>query len=141
MTRMTPDKADQKLELLDKALKDGNLLLADFKSTLREGRALLAEIKKVVDDRCEEVVADAVTDSIAKLGVATEAAIEQTEQGIFARFDEIYNTLMGTDRKSRKEGKESVPELIAQLPYCVVHESRHGPSAVRPNCVFREGGN
>lgn len=138
---MTPDKADQKLELLERALKDANLVLADFKSTIREGKALLADIKKVVDDRCEEKVADAVADSIAKLGVATDVAIEQTEQGIFARFDEIYNTLMGTDKKSRREGKESVPELIAQLPYCVVHESRHGPAAVRPNCVFREGGN
>lgn len=142
MTRMTPDKADQKLELINQALKDGNLLLADFKSTMREARALLVEVKKVVDDRCEEVVGDAVADSIAKLGVATEKAIADTEAGIFARFDEIYKTLMGEDKKGKKRrGSEaSIPELISQLPYCVTHESKHGPAQVRPSCVFLESG-
>jgi hypothetical protein len=143
VTRMTPDKADQKLELLDKALKDANLVLADFKTTIREGRALLADIKKVVEDRCEEVVGDAVADSIAKLGTATEAAIEASEKGIYDRFDQLHAILMGEDKKGKKRrgDEESIPELIKKLPYCTVHEERHGPGAVRPNCVFQEGGN
>lgn len=140
MTRMTPDKADLKLELLDAALKEANLLLADFKTTIREGKALLADIKKVVDDRCEEVVADAVADSIAKLGVATEAAIENAQNGINERFDTLHRILMGEDKKSKKSGRESIPTLIAKLPYCTVHEVRHGPAAVTPRCEFQEGG-
>lgn len=139
MTRMTPDKADQKLELLEKALKDANLVLADFKSTIREGRALLADIKKVVEDRCEEVVGDAVSDSLAKLGHATEKAIEDTEAGIFKRFDDLFAMLMGEDKKSRKKHETSITELISQLPYCVTHDAKHGPAQVRPSCVFKEG--
>lgn len=139
MTRMTPDKADQKLELLEKALKDANLVLADMKSTIREGRAMLVEIKKVVADAGEAKVAEAVARSISKLGDATSEAIEEAERGIFKRFDNLFATLMGEDKKSQKMGRPTLSELIEQLPYCLVHKERHTPTQVKHNCEFREG--
>lgn len=139
MTRMTPDKADQKLELLDKALKDANIVLADFKSTIREGKKLLADIDKVVASQVGDKVETVVADHIARLGEATQKAIEDAEKGVYARFDQVQAILLGEDKQSRREGRKSIPELMAELPYCTVHEERHAPAAVKPNCIFQEG--
>lgn len=47
--------------------------------------------------------------------------------------------LMGEGRATKRKGLKSVPELIAELPFCIVHAERRGPQAVQINCVFEEG--
>lgn len=109
---MVQQSADEKIEELRKANREANETLADLKHTLKEARSLTDEIKKMIEDRCEEQVETAVSDSITKLQNATDRAIESSTDKIFERFDTLENLIFEGRRGKKKTGGESLESLV-----------------------------
>lgn len=119
MTRMTPDKADQKIaraeeaiEKLTEATRAAHEVLAEFKEVNKEARAIKKEVEDIIEHRFDEKVEAQVADSMAKLEDATKQAMSDATDKVISEFDKLSDILMGRDRESKRKGRKSLPEMI-----------------------------
>lgn len=114
MTRMTPDKADEKIARLEKALAEANVVLADLKSTVREAQGMTDEIRKMIEDGFEDKIADKVASTLTEYQDSLDKAIEDAQAAVFKRFDELTNMLLGETKKVRGRG-ESMEMFVKKV--------------------------
>lgn len=102
---------DDKIRELKEATREANEVLKDLRRAIKEGR-------KLVDDAAEAAISErmkpVVKEGLDEFGQALEKAIKVATDGVFARFDQIADMLLGEDKASKRKGLPSVPELIEQ---------------------------
>lgn len=75
-----------------------------------ERRAVIAMLKEGIDDEIDT----ALKKGLDSLIEAFNKGIEDGSDAVIKRFDDLYDTLMGTDWESRRAGKKSIPEMLAE---------------------------
>lgn len=97
---------------LREASREAHEAIQDLRVAMKDGKQLLQEIRTAAKGAVDEQVEAAIEAAVMRLKEAVEAAIEPATAEVFKRFDTITDTLMGEDRRSRRQGKPSVPEMI-----------------------------
>lgn len=138
MNQSNDDKAAEREESLRSLIRDANLVLAEFKTLMREARKMKDEVAQIAADQFRGMIEEKVEEELEKFKKHTLDAIESSEEAINRRFDTLRDILLGEDSRSKREGRDSIPELIDQLPMCLYHRHKHGPALTGEMCYFRE---
>lgn len=99
---------EEETAALREATRQAHEVLGDLRRAIKDGERLVKEAADVaIKERFEPVVAQ----GLKEFGDALGVAIEESTQAVFARFDQITDTLLGEDKASRRRGKPSIPDL------------------------------
>lgn len=99
MARMNRwDPTGEKTEDLKRATREANETLADVKRTLKEARSLISEMRQYIDERVSDKVETAVADHVARLGEATEKAMNESVDKCFSEFQKLEDIMLGHDK-------------------------------------------
>lgn len=91
-----------------------------LRAEIREARETLADLRREAKDArtlipllTDELFEAEVTKRVDELGRQTQQAMEQSVERVIAKFDQLFDTLTGQDRQSRRARKPSIPDMIA----------------------------
>jgi len=102
--------ADRTAEELRELIREGHALLKDMRAERRAIEQLLDGIPARVDARIEE----RVKAGLEALGETTRKTIDAATERVFARFDRLADTLTGTNKAQRRQGKQPLEDLIRE---------------------------
>lgn len=83
-------------------------LLKDCKEARKDAQAIVVGMRAYITD----VIEREVKEGLEGFNTVVLDHIDKATQAIYKRFDGLTDTLLGTDKKSRKKGEPSIPELI-----------------------------
>lgn len=96
----------------EKRLREATRLAHEALQALKEERKEVERLLVSWKSELEKVMQDYVRAELVDMG---EQIARQTEKGkklVIDKFDFLYNTLMGQDKQSQRQGKPSIPELL-----------------------------
>lgn len=88
--------------------------IREARETLKDLRLEIREARTLVPLLTDELFNAEVKKHVDALGRATEKAMDQATDKVFASFDRLHDTLTGQDRQARRAGKTNLPDLIAR---------------------------
>ncbi|WP_329214912.1 Atg14 domain-containing protein [Streptomyces sp. NBC_01485] len=93
----------------------------ELRAEIREGRETLKDLQAAIKEAravAPRIVTDLLTAEVAKqlekLSDHTKKAMDDSAARVIAKFDELFRVITGQDPESRRAGKASIPELLAQ---------------------------
>lgn len=95
---------------LRELIREAHGLLKDLRVERRAVEQLLDGIPAKVDARIEE----RVKVGLEALSEATRKTIDAATDRVFARFDRLADTLTGTNKAQRRQGKRPLEELFRE---------------------------
>lgn len=102
------------VEKLREVVREAHEAIKDLRGLLREAKEERAVMLETLKDGIDDEIEAALTRGLEELTKAVADANEDATDRVFKKFDTIYDTLMGLDWESRKEGKRSIPDLLAE---------------------------
>jgi hypothetical protein len=97
-------------EELRQAVREAHEVLKDLRAALREAQAW--EQGRLAQDVIDDRIRQAVITGLKQYDIAITSAIKIASDGVQQRFSELEALFLGEDRKSRRKGKPSLPQLI-----------------------------
>lgn len=91
-------------------IREGHALLKDMRAERRAIEQLLDGIPAKVDARIEE----RVKVGLEAFSEVTRKTIDAATERVFARFDQLADTLTGTDKAQRRQGKRPLEDLFRE---------------------------
>lgn len=111
----TRDEIDE----LKAATRAAHETIKDLNAAIRDAEELVERMKTVVEETAhknvDQVLAEETRKGVEALGEVIKKACDESTEAVYRRFDLITGVLMGEDKKSRREGKLSLPELAEQI--------------------------
>lgn len=86
--------------------------IREARETLKDLRAEIRDARTLIPLLTDELFATEVKKQVDALGKETEKAMAAAVDRVIAKFDSLTATLMGEDRRSLRQGKASIPDLI-----------------------------
>jgi hypothetical protein len=105
-------------EHLEEIVKEAHGVLKDLRIETRQARRLMPMI-------VTSMIRKQVHEQIEALGKETEVAIRIAVERVNKTFDDLGKILLGTDKKSRQEGMQPLPEVIQDIANGKAFVSRH----------------
>lgn len=97
---------------LREATREAHEALKDLRLATRVARDVIAEVKAVAGEQVDERIREALAKGLEELSTSVKAACDESTDRVFARFDTITATLLGEDKRTRRQGKPSIAEMI-----------------------------
>lgn len=107
---MADTKTETPAAEMRELIREGHGLLKDLRAERREIERLLNGIPAKVDARIEE----RVKAGLEALSETTRKTIDAATERVFARFDRLADTLTGTDKAQRRQGKRPLEQLVRE---------------------------
>jgi hypothetical protein len=92
-----------------------------LRAEIREGRETLKDLRTAIKEAravAPSIVTDLLTQEVAKqlekLSDHTKKAMDDSVARVVAKFDELFRVITGQDHATRRTGKPSIPDLIAE---------------------------
>lgn len=108
------DSTDEKIAQLKAATREANEAIKGLREAERDLKKVVATIEGMASKTVGALVEEAAKAQIARLAAATDKAIDDTSEAIDKRFQQVADILLGEDKKSRRSGRPSIPELAEQ---------------------------
>jgi len=104
--------SEQKIEELRIATREANETLRDLKTILRDLKHERAEIEKMIETQFDKKISVQVADTLASYNETIKEAMQAGVDHVLNEFDKLEGIMLGTDPKSKRAGKASLPELV-----------------------------
>ena len=98
-------------EILRQATREAHEVLGDLRRTVKEARGVLKEIEELRTATFEKEIAAQVQEGLAGYEATLKEAMGQGVDHVMGEFDKLEGILLGTDPKSKRQGKESIEDL------------------------------
>lgn len=92
-------------------IREAREVVKELVAATRDARSLLKEIKDTANTSVDEHLRPILNENIKQLTLATEAAIAEADLRVDNRFQQVADILLGEDKKSKREGRQSIPDL------------------------------
>jgi hypothetical protein len=96
----------------EKRLRETIRLAHEALQALKEERKEVERLLVSWKGELEKVMQDYVRAELVDMGEQITRQTEKGQRRIIAKFDHLYDTLMGQDGHSQRQGKPSIPELL-----------------------------
>lgn len=104
----TEEKMDQLRELIHEA----NGVLSDLRREMKEAKVL---VTKLAPDLVEARLKEEVSKGLATYDQEVRDAMDRAVEKVMSEFDKLYDTLMGGEKRERRVGTPTIPELIEKV--------------------------
>jgi hypothetical protein len=106
--------SEKDIEDLREATREAHAAIKDLRLATKEAKEAGAEALLLIRNEIAGQINVAVEEGLRGYKAALDAAIEDGTKKVMGRFDHLAELLMGEDKKSRRQGKPTIPELIEQ---------------------------
>lgn len=92
---------------------------------LRTERRLLAEERAAITKTVTDLMEEAVEAEVGKLAAATQDAMTEAVARVDAKIDEYVAVALGQDKRTRRKGLPSIPEMAEQVAARATERRHH----------------
>jgi hypothetical protein len=107
------DELPRQLTELRDLIRQAHEATRDLRGVIREATALRDRLPQKVTEIVEHTIGAQIDQGLNSFKEAQMRAIEDAQAAVFARFDTMTETLLGIDPRSKRQGKLSIPDMIA----------------------------
>lgn len=109
------NKYEQSKQELRELVRDAHGAIKDMRKLLKEFEDFRKEAEKELNKQVDEQVGPIVEENLNYLTGQFKKFCEQSEERIYARFDQLGDILLGEDKQSKRKGERSLPEIAKDI--------------------------
>lgn len=117
---------EEEIADLRAATREAHEAIKGLKEWIKEARKVIPEIETTARKHVDEHLAPVVKSETEKLTAAIDRAIIEADERVNRRFDQLTDILLGEDKRAKRTGKRSIPDLAKET---VERRGPYGPSS------------
>lgn len=104
----------EEIAALKEATREAHEALKDLNAAFKKADQYRTELRVAVEVAVAERIEPVIKLEVQRLKEATDEAIERATEKTFERFDYLADLMLGADRANKKQGRESLTEILEQ---------------------------
>jgi Sec-independent protein translocase protein TatA len=109
------NKYEQSKQELRELVRDAHGAIKDMRKLLKEFEDYRKEAEVALQKQVDEHVGPLLEENLNHLTVQFKKFCDQSEERIYARFDQLGDILMGEDKQSKKKGERSLSQIAEDI--------------------------
>lgn len=109
------NKYEQSKQELRELVRDAHGAIKDMRKLLKELDEQRKETEKALETKVDERVGPLLEENLNHLAGQFKKFCDQSEERIYARFDQLGDILLGEDKQSKRKGERSLPEIAKDI--------------------------